>query len=138
MTTIDNAAVSLGIGFYTAVSTGDWSLLPAVLHPEVTWTFPGNNVISGTARGIDGIIEQALLIGTYGVAIDLEYVMVGMSSFILKLHNTARRGSLVLDEHLGTVCTVRDGLIATADTHLSDIEGMNAFFVPLSTAAVAR
>ena len=138
MTTIDNAAVSLGTGFYTAVSTGDWSLLPAVLHPEVTWTFPGNNVISGTARGIDGIIEQALLIGTYGVAIDLEYVMVGMSSFILKLHNTARRGSLVLDEHLGTVCTVRDGLIATADTHLSDIEGMNAFFVPLSTAAVAR
>lgn len=138
MTTIDNAAVSLGTGFYTAVSTGDWSLLPAVLHPEVTWTFPVNNVISGTARGIDGIIEQALLIGSYGVVINLEYVMMGMSSFILKLHNTTRRGSLVLDEHLGTVCTLRDALIATADTHLSDVEGMDAFFVPLSTAAIAR
>jgi hypothetical protein len=58
--------------------------------------------------------------------------MLGRDSFILKLHNTASRGSLVLDEHLGTVCTVRDGLIATADTHLSDITGMNAFFVPLA------
>jgi hypothetical protein len=25
----------------------------------------------------------------------------------------------------------RDGLIATADTHLSDLEAMNVFFVPL-------
>jgi hypothetical protein len=57
--------------------------------------------------------------------------MLGENSFILKLHNTARRGALVLDEHLGTVCTVRDGLIDAADTHLSDIAGMNAFFVPL-------
>lgn len=137
MTTIDNAAVALGNGFYTAVSTGDWSLLPAVLHPEVTWTFPGDNVISGTSRGIDEVIEQVQLIGSYGVSIKLEYVMVGMTSFILKLHNTARRGSLALDEHLGTVCTVRDGLIFTADTHLSDIAGMNAFFVPLSVSAVA-
>jgi hypothetical protein len=29
------------------------------------------------------------------------------------------------------VCTIRDGLIATADTHLSDLEAMNVFFVPL-------
>lgn len=138
MTTLDDAAVPLATGFYTAVSTGDWSLLPGVLHPEVTWTFPGDNVISGTSRGIDEVIQQALLIGSYGVAINFEYLMVGVSSFILKLHNTARRGSLVLDEHLGTVCTIRDGLIATADTHLSDIEGMNAFFVPLAVPAAAH
>jgi uncharacterized protein len=114
------------------VSTAYWSLLPGVLHPDVTWTFPGKNVISGTARGIDEIIEQAQLIGSYGVSIQLEYFMLGRESFILRLHNMARRGSLVLDEHLGTVCTVRNGLIATADTHLSDIAGMNAFFVPLT------
>jgi hypothetical protein len=137
VTTIDSAALSLGTGFYSAVSTGNWSLLPDVLHPEATWTFPGDNVISGTAHGIDEIIDKAVLIGSYGVSIQLEYLMQGRSSFILKLHNTARRGSLVLDEHLATVCTVRDGLIATADTHLSDIAGMNAFFVPVPEALLA-
>ncbi len=131
MTTIDHTALALGTGFYTAVSTGDWSLLPDVLHPDIAWTFPGDNVISGTARGIDGVIDQATVIGSYGVAIDLEYVLSGVDSFVLTLHNTAHRGHLVLDEHLATVCTVRDGLIATADTHLSDIAGMNAFFVTL-------
>lgn len=137
MSTIASSAVKLGTGFYTAVSTADWSLLPGVLHPDATWTFPGDNLLSGTARGIDEIVRKAQLVGSYGVSIELEYVMLGELSFILKLHNTARRGALILDEHLGTVCTVRDGLIDTADTHLSDIAGMNAFFVPLPPGAFA-
>jgi len=138
MTTIDSSVESLGNTFYAAVSTADWALLPEALHPDATWTFPGENVLSGTARGIDEIIAKARLVGNYGVSIELEYFMFGTSSFILKLHNTARRGSLVLDEHLGTVCTVRDGLIAAADTHLSDIAGMNAFFVPFDESDSAR
>ncbi|MDN7451277.1 hypothetical protein QZM03_28475, partial [Burkholderia multivorans] len=43
-------------------------------------------------------------------------------------HNTARRNDLVLDEHLATVCTLRDGKIAAIETYLSDLPGMNAFF----------
>lgn len=137
MPTIDRSVMSLGTTVYSAVSMGDWSLLPKALLPAATWTFPGDNVISGTARGIDEIVAKALLIGSYGVVIRLEYFMLGRTSFILKLHNTAQRGSLVLDEHLGTVCTVQNGLIATADTHLSDIDGMNAFFVPVATPVLA-
>lgn len=59
--------------------------------------------------------------------------MFGTDSFIIKLHHTGRRGDLILDEHLGTVCTVRNGRIETADTHLSDIDAMNAFFVVIPT-----
>ena len=69
MTTIDSSVESLGTAFSAAVSTADWSLLPGVLHPDVTWTFPGENVISGTSRGIEEIIEKAKLIASYGVSI---------------------------------------------------------------------
>jgi ketosteroid isomerase-like protein len=34
----------------------------------------------------------------------------------------------VLDEHLATVCTLRDGRIVAIETYLSDLDGMNAFF----------
>lgn len=35
----------------------------------------------------------------------------------------------VLDEHLSTVCFLRDGKIAAIETFLSDVAAMNAFFV---------
>jgi len=89
-------------------------------------------MLTGTATGIGEIAAKARLIGTYGVKIGFEYVMFGTDSFIIKLHNTGQRGDLILDEHLGTVCTIRGGMIASADTHLSDIAAMDAFFVPLT------
>jgi ketosteroid isomerase-like protein len=118
--------------FHRAVSTGDWDLLRETLTPDVTWSFPGENLISGVATGIDEVIAKAKLIGSYGVSIELEHVLHGRDTVAVQLHNTARRGDLVLDEHLATFCTLRDGRIATADTHLSDLPGMNAFFVELS------
>jgi uncharacterized protein len=37
----------------------------------------------------------------------------------------------VLDEHLATVCRLRDGRIVEIETYLDDVPGMDAFFVPL-------
>ena len=132
MSTITPSAQDLADRFYRSITTGDWPGLTQILTPDATWRFPGDNMLTGTATGIPEIAAKARLIGSYGVKIGFEYVMFGTGSFIIKLHNTGRRGDLVLDEHLGTVCTRRDDLIATADTHLSDITAMNAFFVPLS------
>lgn len=133
MTTIAPSTQFLAHQFFQAISTRDWPALTGVLTPDATWTFPGDNILTGTSTGVDQIAAQAELIGSYGIHIGFEYVMFGTESFIIKLHNTGRRGDLILDEHLGTVCTVRDGRISTADTHLSDIDAMNAFFVPLTT-----
>jgi ketosteroid isomerase-like protein len=132
MTTIAPSTQSLAHRFFSAISTGDWPSLVDILTPDATWTFPGDNTLTGTVTGIEQIAAKARLIASYGVVIGFEYVMFGTDSFIIKLHNTGRRGDLVLDEHLGTVCTVRAGRIATADTHLSDIKAMNLFFVPLA------
>ena len=133
MTTLSPSARFLADRFFHAVSTGDWPSLTDILTPDATWTFPGDNTLSGVSTGVEQIAAQAQLIGSYGVKIGFEYVMFGTDSFIIKLHNTGRRDDLILDEHLGTVCTVRDGRIATADTHLSNIDAMNSFFVPIST-----
>jgi len=59
----------------------------------------------------------------------LEHILLSPDNMALALHNTATRGDLVLDEHLATVCTLSDGKIAAIETYLSDVEGMNAFFV---------
>jgi hypothetical protein len=45
------------------------------------------------------------------------------------LRNTARQGDRVLDEYLATVCRLKDGKIAAIETFLSDVDGMNAFFI---------
>ncbi len=127
----DDTVAALAERFSRSIAARDWPALSQVITANATWTFPGENALSGTAVGLDEIAAKAELIGRYGVRIRFEYVLFGASSFIIKLHNTGRRADLVLDEHLATVCTVRDGRIATADTHLSDLDMMNAFFVPL-------
>ncbi len=129
--TTSQPAQALAERFFLAISTQDRSALAQVLGPDATWTFPGHNALSGTVVGVDQIAAKAQLIGRYGVHVGFEYVLFGSGSFIIELHDTGRRGDLVLDEHLATVCTVQDGRIASADTHLSDLVMMDAYFAAL-------
>ncbi|HUQ58207.1 hypothetical protein [Lentzea sp.] len=94
----------------------------------MTWTLPGDNRISGTAEGPDGVVGRVRLISSYGVDFALLHVLVSRDNVALNLHNTATRGDLVLDEHLATVFTLRDGKVARIETFLSDVDGMNRFF----------
>jgi ketosteroid isomerase-like protein len=128
MTMTASPQVDLGTAFYWALRTGDWALLREILSPDVTWSLPGENAISGTAAGIDDVIARAQQIMAYGMASTLEHVFVSRDNIALGLHNTARRGECVLDEHIATVCTVRAGRIVQVETYLDDLEGMNRFF----------
>jgi ketosteroid isomerase-like protein len=65
----------------------------------------------------------------FGLTFALERILVSPDNFALSLHNTATRKGRILDEHLATVCFLRDGKIAAIETYLSDVDGMNAFFV---------
>ncbi|KOG65838.1 ketosteroid isomerase-related protein [Streptomyces griseoflavus] len=120
---------SLGKQFHAALVTADWEAIRALLHEDAVWELPGDNAISGTAEGADAVVERARKIAGYGVNFTLLHILVSRRNMALSLHNTARRGDVVLDEHLSTVCTVRDGRIAAIETYLSDVDGMNAFFV---------
>jgi uncharacterized protein len=65
----------------------------------------------------------------YGLTFTLKYVLCGEHGVALSLNNTVRRGDLILDEHLATVCQLREGKISTITTYLSDVDMVNAFFV---------
>jgi hypothetical protein len=55
-------------------------------------------------------------------------VLYGQFGFALSLNNTAKHGDTVLDEHLATVCSLREEKIGRIDTYLSDLPMANAFF----------
>ena len=125
----------LAVTFHRALTTKDWSLLRTIMSPAVTWVLPGDNTISGSAVGIDAVIERAELIASYGLTFTLEHILLSRDNMALALHNTAQRPDAVLDEHLSTVCRVVGDRIVGVETYLSDVEGMNAFFVPRTGGA---
>ncbi|WP_425578251.1 nuclear transport factor 2 family protein [Streptomyces albiaxialis] len=129
MSAENTAALALGRTFHQALTTGDWAGIRALLHDDATWTLPGDNTISGTAEGADAVVERAKLIASYGLRFELLHLLVSRENLALSLHNTAHREDADLDEHLSTVCRLRDGRIADIETYLSDVPGMNAFFV---------
>ncbi|MFD4635449.1 nuclear transport factor 2 family protein [Streptomyces sp. NPDC058284] len=124
----DESALALGRSFHRALVSGDWDAIRALLHDDATWTLPGDNTISGTADGADAVVERARRIASYGLNFELLHILVSRENMALSLHNTARREDAVLDEYLATVCRLRDGRIASIETYLSDVPGMNAFF----------
>ncbi|MFD7919012.1 nuclear transport factor 2 family protein [Streptomyces sp. NPDC059740] len=126
---IDETPLDLGRRFHQALVSADWDGIRALLHDDATWTLPGDNTVSGTAEGADAVVERAQLIASYGLDFELLHTLVSRENMALSLHNTARRQDAVLDEHLATVCRLRDGKIASIETYLSDVPGMNAFFV---------
>ncbi|MFF8897365.1 nuclear transport factor 2 family protein [Streptomyces lydicus] len=125
----DASALALGRTFHQALVSADWDGIRALLHDDATWTLPGDNTISGTAEGADAVVERARRIASYGLNFELLHILASRENMALSLHNTARREDAVLDEYLATVCRLRDGKIASIETYLSDVPGMNAFFV---------
>ncbi|KIZ15502.1 nuclear transport factor 2 family protein [Streptomyces natalensis] len=119
----------LGKTFHAYLAARDWEGIRTLLADDATWTLPGDNTISGTAEGAEAIVERVKKIASYGVNFKLLHILVSPENMALSLHNTARRGEVRLDEHLSTVCRLRDDKIASMETYLSDVPGMNAFFV---------
>jgi ketosteroid isomerase-like protein len=116
-------------GFLTALRNRDWDLMRSLMTKEITWTLPGESLISGEARGVDAVIERAERIVSYRLNFGLEYVLYGLEGFALALHNTAERDSLLLEEHLATVCHLSGQRISGITTYLSDVDMVKAFFV---------
>lgn len=120
---------SIGQQFLVALRSRDWNSLRSILTDDIVWTVPGASLISGEADGVDAVISRAQRIVSYGLTFNLKHILIGQQGFALSLHNTARKGTRNLDEHLAAVCILRDGKICAINTYLSDVEMPNAFFV---------
>lgn len=128
---MDNYSVQHDIArrLHAALTARDWSALRALLTDDAEWTLPGNNTVSGTANGADAVVDLGRKIASYGLNFELLHILVSRDNMALSLHNTAQQGDRVLNEHLATVCRLKDGKIAAIETFLSDVDGMNAFFI---------
>jgi ketosteroid isomerase-like protein len=115
--------------FLGALRSRDWSLLRSIMTNDIVWTLPGTSLISGEASGVDAVIARAQRIVSYGLTFNLNHILIGQSGLALSLHNTAKKGTQRLDEHLATVCILRGEKICAINTYLSDVEMVNAFFV---------
>ena len=114
--------------FLNAVGNQNWDLLHSIITEDISWTLPGTSLISGEVNGPNAIITRAQQIVSYGASLELKHILCGQYNVALSVHNQAVRGKLVLDEHLATVCTIRDGKISKIETYVSDVNGVNAFF----------
>jgi len=114
--------------FITALSNRDANLLKSIMTDDVVWSLPGKSLMSGEAHGVDAILKRSEILHRHEVKIELEHIVFGYQDVALHLHNTAKRGDQILDEHLTTVCSLRGNKIRRLDTFISDVEMLNAFF----------
>ena len=115
--------------FLMGLRNRDWEQLRSIMTPDIVWSLPGTSLISGEARGVDAVIARSQKIVSYGLTFNLKHILFGQFGVALSLNNKAERGDLVLDEHLATVMSLRDGMVSAIDTYLSDVDMVNAFFV---------
>jgi len=115
--------------FLTGLRSRDWDLMRSIMTDDIVCTLPGNSRISGAAQGKEAVIERARIIVSYGLTFTLKHILIGQYGLTLSLNNTATHGDRRLDEHLATVCSLRDGRISVIDTYLSDVAMADAFFV---------
>lgn len=127
--TTEKEKVEIAQKFLTGLRNRDWELLRSLMTDDIVWSLPGSSLISGEARGVDAVIKRSQLIVSYGLTFTLKHILLGQHGVALSLNNTARRGDLVLDEHLATVFSLREGQVSAIATYLSDVEMVNAFFV---------
>jgi ketosteroid isomerase-like protein len=115
--------------FLRATGMKDWAAMRLIVADDAVWALPGTSLISGESQGGDAVVARAQQLSNYGLNVALERVLYGPAGVAVSLHNTGRRGDLVLDEHLTNVVRVRDGKITGIDTYVSDLEMLNSFFV---------
>jgi len=129
MKTTEEVKGQLANKFLTGLKNRDWELMRPALANDVTWTLPGTSLLSGPAVGAGAVIKRAGQLRDFGVMVQLNHILYGLDSVALLLHNTASRGDLILDEQVAIVCDITDNKISRITTHLSDVEGINKFFI---------
>ena len=114
--------------FLSVLGHPDPEVIESVAAEDLVWRFPGTARISGEGRGIEGAMNRARVIASYGVKVEIVRTVFGHQGLAMMLHNTGERADRILDEHLAAVFTFRDDRIVRQDTFLSDVPMMEAFF----------
>jgi len=125
----DEEKFTIGNTFLDALKNNKWDVMRSIIAEDAVWTLPGISLLSGRAAGADAIIARAQGLKHFGVKFQLKHLLYGLHGVTLSLHNTASRENLELDEQVAIVCEIADGKISSMATYLSDVAGINAFFI---------
>ena len=126
---LESEKKDIALKFIKALGSRDGNALRSIMTDDVVWSLPGKSPMSGEAHGVDAILKRSETLHCYGVKIEVEHVVYGFQDVALHLHNTGKQGDKVLDEHLTTVCWLRENKIHRLDTFISDVGMLNSFFV---------
>ncbi|KAA2240052.1 nuclear transport factor 2 family protein [Chitinophaga agrisoli] len=126
----DEEKLHIANTFLTSLKNDEWDTMRSIIAPDAIWTLPGTSILSGPANGADAIIRRAQGLKRFGVKFQLMHILYGLHGVTLSLHNTSSRDNLILDEQVAIVCQINDGKITSMATYLSDVAGINQFFVP--------
>jgi ketosteroid isomerase-like protein len=122
-----NIKEALARRFLSVLGHPDAEVVKSVSTDDVVWSLPGAASISGEARGVDGIMQRARTIASYGVKVEILDDVDGFSGVAMILHNTGKKDDRTLDEHLAAAFSFRGDTITRLDTYLSDVPMMERF-----------
>ena len=127
-TTAQTTIRTLGETFVRSLRMRQPEVLLPFLAEGVIWSLPGVSRISGEAIGPAAVVERARIIGSVGMQLELDHLLVGLHGVALSLHNTASYEGKTFDMHLVTVLTIYHGTIVCMDTFMQDVPAVNEFF----------
>ena len=120
--------IDLAKSFINGLMTGDEALLRSILTDDVVWTLPGESLVSGEFKGVEGILKRGQIIADHETNLKVLHFLTGWDDVAFILNNTGSYKGVVLNEFLTTVCRVRDGKIYRLETLIDDVDMVNAYF----------
>ena len=128
-----NEAQEVVTTFLTAVQQGDNAKLAAILHPDIIWSQPGSNRISGTKHSNAEVFQMVgkmfgLSANTLRLT-DIKKISVNSNKVACLLHwNAAQPSGGILDVDNIDVYTVENGQITKAEIFTADEDSENRFW----------
>ena len=130
---MENQAMNVVTEFLTAVQKGNTEKLGALLHPEVKWSQPGNNVVSGFKSNVGEVFqmvgEMFELSSNTLTLTEIKVLAENGDSIACLVHWKAKRSSgQVLDIDNIDVYKVKNGLINNVVVYSEDVDIENEFW----------
>ncbi|MEV0074667.1 nuclear transport factor 2 family protein [Amycolatopsis sp. NPDC050768] len=115
--------------FATAITHDDHQGIIAVTTPDMTWTIPGDSVVSGRSVGRGAVLKLADTFANYSLTISVRELTFGADTVAVELHDTGRHNGKTLDEDIVNVLTIsRDGKVSAVDANLGDVKQFDSYF----------
>ncbi|MEP6614422.1 MAG: nuclear transport factor 2 family protein [Mucilaginibacter sp.] len=119
--------------FLTAVQQGDNAKLAQLIHPDIIWSQPGSNCLSGTKHSNAEVFQMVgkmfeLSANTLRLS-NFKSISVNGNKIACLLHwNAAQPAGGILDIDNIDVYTVENGQITKAEIFTADEDGENRFW----------